>query len=124
MWQQIFHAMQRHAGYVQKRFDPDTGLFRSPPGYDRPPDPATTRMTSSEVGNIIGYCRILLRPENAELIAVEKQTLTAGQKPITREAVVDLLVQATGLSELAEKSYSEYVQAEHEKKYGNPAEEK
>ena len=124
MWQEVIRAMQCHAGYVQKRFDPDTGLFRSPPGYDRPPDPATTRMTSSEVGNIIGYCRILLRPENIELIAVENQTLTASQKPITKEAIVDLLVQATGLSELAKKSYSEYVQAEHEKKYGNSADEK
>ena len=108
-------------GYVQRRFDPDSGLFRSPPGYDRAPDPNTTRMTSSEVGNIIGYCRILLRAENAELIAVEKQRLTTGQTPITREALVDLLVQATGLSELAKSSYSKYVQAEHEKKYGNPA---
>jgi hypothetical protein len=123
MWQEVIRAMQRHAGYVQKRFDPDTGLFRSPPGYDRPPDPATTRTTSSEVGNIISYCRILLRPENAKLIAVENQTFTTGQKPITKEAIVDLLVQATGLSELAKESYAEYVQAEHERKYGNSAEE-
>jgi len=123
MWQEVIRAMQRHAGYVQKRFDPDTGLFRSPPGYDRPPDPATTRMTSSEVGNIISYSQMLLRPENAKLIAVENQTLTTGQKPITREAIVDLLVKATGLSELAKTSYSEYVQAEHEKRYGNSVEE-
>jgi hypothetical protein len=33
----VFRAMQRHAGYVQRRFDPETGLFRSPPGFDRQP---------------------------------------------------------------------------------------
>jgi len=116
MWQEVFRSMQRHAGYVQKRFDPDTGLFRSPPGYDRPPDLMTTRMRGG-VGNIIIYSKALLMPENAALIAVERQKLTADQKPITKEEIVDLLVQTTGLSELARESYAKYVQAEHEKKY-------
>jgi len=67
MWQEVFRAMQRHAGYVQKRFDPDTGLFRLPPGFDGAPDMYTTNMTSSEVGNIIGYCRAQLKIKNSPL---------------------------------------------------------
>jgi len=124
MWQQVFRAMQRHAGYVQRRFDPDSGLFRSPPGFDRQPCIHTTRMTGSEVGNIIGYCKMLLSDEKAELIAVKNQKLTAGQKPIKREEIVDVMVQATGLGELAKESYAEYIQAEHEKKYGKTTEKK
>jgi len=37
---------------------------------------------------------------------------------------VDVMVQATGLAVLAQESYSKYVQAEHEKKYGKPEQKK
>jgi len=124
MWEEVFCSMERHAGYVQRRYDPQTGFFRPPPGYNNAPDPRTTEITRSEVGNIIGYCNILLKPENSNLIAVANQNPPAGEQPITKERIINLLVKAEGLGKIAVDRFAEHSREQHEKKYGKSAEKK
>ena len=78
----VFRPIQRHAGYVQRRFEPETGLFRSPPGFDRQPCIHATRMTGSEVGNIIGYCR-----EVAPAETKPRLTGSVNQRPLTTTSI-------------------------------------
>ncbi len=52
-WPEVFLAMERHIGYLERRWDPETGLFRTPPGFDGPLDEFATKIAASEAGNAI-----------------------------------------------------------------------
>jgi len=113
MWPEVFMAMERHMNYLERRWDPETGLFRNTPGFNGPLNEFATNIASSEAGNVIGYCRILLQSANSERIAEESSS------GITRDRIRALLVQATGLAELSESKTKELAKAKHEAKYGS-----
>ncbi len=112
MWPEVFLAMERHMSYLERRWDPVTGLFRTPPGFDGPLDEFSTKIADSEAGNVVDYCTVLLRPENAQRIA---STPSDG---ITPDRIRRLLVQATGLGALSRSKSKELAKARHEEKYG------
>jgi len=69
MWQQIFLAMERFADLAERRYDPVSGDFRLVPGFTNRPDFRATELVHMAVGNIIGYCNILLDPASQQKMA-------------------------------------------------------
>lgn len=119
MWEPIFRAMEQHAKHLEKRYDPESGLFRTPPGFDQPPNVFATSIAASEAGNLIDYCHYLLDPKNTPIIAVEKQHPAQGQQPITRDRIRSLLVRATGLATLSHDKTKEIEKAKHAERNNN-----
>jgi hypothetical protein len=67
------------------------------------------------VGNVTGYCRILLKPENAERIRTQR--VVPGEARITVDRIRSLLVRAMGISTLARNKVKEHLEAEHGNKF-------
>ncbi len=105
MWPKIFLAMESFIDGLERRWDAETGLFRAPPGFNGAPDEWATKMADSEAGNVIGYCTILLKPENADRIA------SGAQEGITRDLIRSLLVRAIGLAKLSSDKSRELAKA-------------
>ena len=114
LWPEIFRAMERHAEYLEKRYDPATGMFRPPPGFQAKPDEFSTDIAASEAGNLIDYCGKLLDPSNAPLVWDAPQETSPGEKPITPDRVRALLVRAVGLATLSREKTKEIEKAKHE----------
>jgi len=117
MWEEIFCAMEHFTECLERRYEPVSGYFRPPPGFKQKPEFRATELASMAIGNVIGYCGILLNPDNAEFL--EKQRTHTDADAITADQMRKLLVRAAGLRALANEKVKAHVKAEHEKKYGN-----
>ncbi len=118
MWEEVFRCMETYMGCLERRFNPQSGYFRPPPGYDQPAGPEMTVNARNESGNVMAFCGTLLKPENAGVIDVKKQHPPAGDKPITQQRIVRLYIQASGMWHIADTKRKADVKAEHERKYG------
>jgi len=113
MWREVFFAMERFANSAERRYDSVSGEFRSIPGFNNRPDFRATELVRMAVGNVIGYCRILLDPANQEKI--ENQLASSDtDEQVTPERIRKLLVQAVGLHTLATERIKAHVQSERE----------
>jgi len=120
LWEEVFRCMEAYADCLERRFDPDSGDFRPPPGFDQPPEAGMTGIAMGEAANIAGFCSKLLDPKNAAVVAVNNQHPPAGEKPIGKDRMVRLYVRASGLRELADAKNKAQIKAEHEAKYAKP----
>ena len=116
MWREIFVAMERFTESLERRWDPVSGNFRPPPGFDQPPQFRATELAHMATGNVIGYCTILLRPENVGLL--KEQQIPQGEDSITVDRIRSLLVRAMGIEALATQKVKEHLAAQREQKYG------
>jgi len=115
MGEDIFRAMELFTECLERRWDPVSGYFRPVPGFTQPPQFRATELAGMAAGNVIGYCRILLDPENRALL--DKQLLRKGQDRITPDRIRSLLVRAMGIDALARDKIKEHLKAEHDRKY-------
>ena len=107
MWEEIFRSMEFFTECQQRRWDPQSGYFRPVPGFNQPPQFMATELARMATGNVTGYCKILLKPENKQRLA--KQQVPQGKKPITAARIQRLLVQAKGINALAQEKIKEHL---------------
>ena len=106
--------MELFANGLERRWDPKSGFFRPPPGFNQEPQFRATELASMAISNTIDYCRILLSTEHANLL--QEQVVPKGEVPITAERITRLLVRSMGISSLAKIRVKEALEHEREQK--------